>query len=343
MKKHWAVLSVALLIAVPFVLWGCGGDDDPTDPPVEACSITVTTPVTGDAFVPGDPDNQTVRIRWDKSGDAARVSIELLKAGELVDVIAPNATNNGVYTWTASNMGAANGADFSVRVTALDEDNCLGVSGQFSLTNTVGCSLAFTNDFDHDITFVAGDNLTLTWYSNSTLGNVSIELWRGDDNTTPVGFITEAPLPDTGSYDWTIDSLNSGTYDFYTLKIIANGVDGCFAVSDTFGIADEDVCSINISSPQPDVVWTEGHTEEIDLIASDDVTAVNLRLYKGSEFLGNITYAVDGVLVADMPYSWVVSDFGNEVGNTVYRIRAISIDDQYCIGISEPFTIISTQ
>jgi len=342
MKKQWAVVTTLLLLAAPFVMLGCGGDDDPTDPPEEACSITVTTPVAGDGFVPGDPDNQTVRIRWDKTGSASQVSIELLKAGTLVDIIASSAANSGLYVWTASNMGAPNGTDFTIQVTALNEDNCFGVSSPFSLTNIIGCDVTITNVFEQGATLVAGNALTLTWDSASTMGNVSFELWREDNDAGAVGFINEAPLDDTGSWDWTIDSLNSGTYDYYYLKIIANGVEECVGTSDTFAMVDVNICTIEMISPQPDDVWTEGQPHIIDIVASNDVTAVNFRLYKGQEFLGNITFAP--VLVTDIPYVWEsVDDFGNETGNTLYRIRAVNVDDQYCVGESEPFTIISTQ
>ncbi len=340
MKKQWVILLVALLVALPFFLWGCGGDDDPTDPPVESCAITVTTPAVGDAFVPGDVDNQTVRIRWDKSGNAPTVSIELLKSGALVDVIAASVNNSGFFQWIANNLGAANGSDFAIRVTALGEDDCLGISGQFSLTSISGCSIAFTNEFDGEIPYLAGNTLTLTWDSGNTLGNVSVELWRMDDNAAPVGFINEAPIDDDGSYDWTIDSLNSGTYDFYYLKILANGVVDCIGQSPIFAMVDEDVCSIALMSPQPGDVWNEGQIHDIDITNSADVTEVSLRLYNGAVFLGTIH---TNVLVADLPYAWTVLDFGNETGNSSYRVRAISVDDQYCVGESEAFTIISQQ
>ena len=42
-----------------------------------------------------------------------------------------------------------------------------------------------------------------------------------------------------------------------------------------------------------------------------------------------------------MPYQWdSVSAFGNEVGIESYRVRAINVDDQYCVGESAAFTIM---
>ncbi len=340
MKKQWTARASFLLLAVPLLFLGCG-EDDPVDPPTETCSVTVSNPTSGSSFIPGDPDNDNMPIRWAETGEATRVSVELLKAGSVVGIISGSAPNSGFYSWTADNMDAANGDDFSIRITALGEDNCLGLSGQFSLTNTVGCSLDFLTVFDPDIDLIAGNELTLTWDSDHTLGNVSIELWRQDTDAR-IGYINDSALDDDGSYTWVIDSLNSGTYQSYFLKIVANGVDDCFGISGDFPMVDDDLCIIGMMAPQPGAVWTEGQSYDIDISPSEGVTSVNLMLYKNFEFLGNINFAP--ILVEDFPYTWEqVSDFGNESGTDTYRIKAVNNDDQYCVGISETFTIISTQ
>lgn len=330
MKKIMTVMWAVMLVALPLGLWGCG-DDDPVDPPVDNCSVTVTSPVAGDSFRPGDEDHEIMNIRWTSEGDATLVKIELLKADVLVGVIHPSIPNSGFFRWTASNMGAANGADFAIRVSAQGEDNCLGVSGQFSMTSIIGCALDFTNEFPD--TLFADDIFNLTWDSANTTGHVDIQLRKQDSS---LGLIA-AGIDDDGSFDWTVDSLHNGSYGYYFLRILDSDLGTCYADSVTFAMVDEDVCFVDVINPQAGAVWDEGTTQDIMISAPLEVTSVDLRLYTGTVFVSAI--ATD-VPVANFPYSWTVNDFGNTQGTSMYRIQATNSDDQYCLGQSGAFTIV---
>ncbi len=334
MKKTMIAISAAFLTVVSLGLGGCSGDDDPVDPPLENCAITVTSPVAGESFRPGDPDLQTINIRWEETGDADLVAIELLKDSTLVGVIHPSVpNNNGFYRWTANTLGTSNGSTFAIRVSAVGEDDCQGISGLFTLTNTTDCSLYFTNQFPD--TLVAGEVFNLTWDGNNTTGNVDILLRkRGTDFE---GFIAES-IEDGGSFDWTVDSLHNGTFDNYFLRIRDSVMTGCYSDSVDFRLEDDDICYIDVSTPTDGQVLEEGTEYGIYLQAADEVNFVDLRLYKGNEFLGHIGSHLP---VADFPYIWTVSDFDNIIENTRYRIRVTNSDDQYCEGDSSDFTIIS--
>ncbi len=332
MKKIMAAMLAALLVLATLSLWGCG-DDDPVDPP-DACGITVTSPAAGDTYRPGDVDHNTMNIRWNKSGDADLASIELLKSGSLVGTIHPSTPNNGFYRWTASNFGAANGSDFAIRVTANGENGCFDVSDQFTMLNTVGCSLDFTNSFPD--TLFAGEVFPLTWSSTNTTGHVDIQLRRQDQNLALIA----NRIADDGSFNWTVDSYHNGTLDGYFLRIMDSELGVCFADSVTFTIVDEDICFIDIATPSEGTIWFEGNDQNIVLAGSPEVTHVDLRLYTGSIFVPG-GYIVSDYPVDELPYTWNVRDFGNTQGTTMYRIRAINSDDEYCVGISGAFTIFS--
>ncbi|MCP4292235.1 MAG: hypothetical protein GY780_10440 [bacterium] len=345
MKKHGAFIRFALLAIVlsivTTVFWGCGSDDDPVDPPAADCAISLISPNAGESFIPGDADHQTVNIRWSEEGDSPTVNIELLKGGNLVGLISSSVVNSGgFYRWVANNMGADNGDDFSIRVTANDDNTCFGTSGEFSLTSIIGCSMSITSSFvdEHEepLVFQAGEHYELTWDHANTTGSVSIELWKQDQN---LGYVTETPIANTGTFDWLIDSLHNGTYSYYVLKVRDSEVSECVAESPMFPMVDSQVCSITISNPGSDEVWIEGTSEDIDMTFSPDVSMVDLRMYVGNIYLGTI---MTNVLVEDFPFTWLsVNDYGNTQGSSFYRIRAVNTEDQYCVGISEAFTIIS--
>lgn len=335
MKKPLAFLTAFLLITFVVLLWGCQGSDGPGDPAPDPCSLTISSPAAGSEFLPGDVDHQTVSIRWTRTGGADSVSIDLLKGGTLVGPVIPATANDGFYSWTARNLGAANGSDFALKVTALGESACTDTSALFTLTNTIGCSLAFTNTFGD--TLIAGAMLPLTWDSQSTTGLVDIRLIKQDGSFE--GFVAEG-LVDDGDFDWNIDSLHQGTYDHYFLKISDSSVTGCEGVSNSFRMEDDDVCSIGLINPSAGVVWEEGDTETIMFSASVEVSRLDLRLYMGNVFLGTIVSDLDA---SSSQYQWQVWDFGNDPpsADNRYRIRAINSDDQYCVGKSGLFTIHS--
>lgn len=330
MKKIMAALSVTLLIILSLGLWGCGSDD-PADPPTANCSISVTTPVAGDSYMPGDADHETIRIRWTHSGDGDFVKIELLKANAVVGVIHPSVSAAiGYYSWTASNLGEANGADFSIRVSTLGEEDCSDTSAMFTMTSIVGCTMDFSNDFPDSV--VAGDIFHLTWDSHHTSGQVDIQLRKQDQLLAYIATRTE----DDGSFDWEVDSFHNGTYDYYFLRIQDSDVDACYADSVTFKMVDDDICSIVVSGPHSGAVWDAGTEQTIMLTATAEVNTVDLRLFTGNIYVGMIGTDIS---MDDFPYSWTVNDFGNTQGPNSYRVVATNSDDAYCTGRSGAFTI----
>ncbi len=333
MKKLWVTLSIVLFAISLLGFWGCGGDDDPVIPPEGQCSISVSSPSAGSQFRPGDPDHESVSIRWAKTGSATTVTIELLKGGAVVGAIDSGTANDGFYSWTARNLGAANGTDFSIRITAVGTQGCQDSSGLFSLTNTVGCSVVFTNEFPDEIE--AGEILDLTWDSEFTTEKVDIQLMKGEFSEV-VGFIAEG-LDDDGSYEWNVDSLHSGTSSAYYLRIWDSTLEmSCFSDSTTFRIIDPDICTIRVDNPGSGAVYNVGDQINITLVASPEVETANLKLYMGNERLGEIKMGLD---MTNPHFLWTVTNFGNTEATDRYNVRVFNADDQYCKGQSRNFTI----
>jgi len=330
-------LSLLVLLGLTgLLLYGCGGDDDGGgDPQPEACSITVTTPALGTIFQPGNDEQDDCTIRWDHTGSASAVNITLVKGGTDVGAIATGVANSGVYFWDAENLGANNGSDFTIRVTASDDDACFGESAPFTLVNTAGCFFTFTNDWRDE--YNAGETLNLTWSSGNTTGSVDLQL-----HTLVSGFVggIAEGVDNDGSYDWNVDSFHFSTnYGFYRVKVVDHDVESCYTLGDTFSIYDPDICSIQVVDPAESVVWEEGDQHDINLVVSDDVTTVDLRLYVGSIFVAHLALDLD--VTTTPSYTWTVNDWNQDIGGTGnYRIRAYNSEDGYCVGVSEMFTIV---
>lgn len=331
MKKKMTLLLLIVLAGAFVLQTGCGGDDDPADPGQEDCTITVTGPVAGEQYLSGEQ----VRITWNEQGSAAEVEIELLKAGQLVGSIG-TVNNDGYQGWDATTMGAVSGDDFSVRVTAVGESGCGDTSGEFAITNTVGCNLAFT--FPDTSSLDEGQEFEITWESENTTGFVEIELMRQDQS---VGYVA-SNTPDDGSYLWTVDSLHEGTYAFYYLRISDRTVAGCEAESQMFNINDENVCEFWIGSPQGTENWQEGQTVTLSFTAPyTDTDAVHINLYQGTQLVTNIT---NNLAITDhvdpTEISWTVTLDGFDSPSNEYRIKIGDAGDINCVTWSETFVIM---
>lgn len=342
MKKLIAIPVILLLAAGFLAQIGCNGGDDPSTPTPAGCSINVTAPLANAAYQSGDE----VKIRWEKTGDADSVAIDLLQGGTFVANI-DSTLNDGYKSWSASTLGAVSSSDFSVRVTALGETGCGDTSADFSILNTAGCALSFTINFDPDANPVtplvlnAGQDFEITWDSENTAGSVEILLMRGDlPDDEPVGYLT-TNTPDDGSFMWSVDSLHQGTYSFYYLRINALAVNGCTVDSPFFTMVDEDVCEIWVTQPQPGAVWAAGQTHTVSFTAVDPATThVNINLYQGLQYALTIANNVPVTAASQsQDVTWLVDLTGYTPQGSTYRVKVSDAHDPYCVGWSSNFTI----
>ncbi len=324
---------------------GCGGGGDGgSGPQPDPCSLTVTAPEAAATFRSGDP----VNIRWDHTGDAAMVSIELWQDGARAGIISAGTDNDGFFPWTADVMGGA-GGDFSILITALDSDGCTATSGVFSIANTAACDLVFDGVILPDTTFVEGDILPITWQSHDTLGGIDLQLWHGHLNPQLVGVIAE-DTADDGEFLWSVDSFNYPAHEVvtdpsvYWVKLMADGIPGCEDGTPDFTISDANLCQVDIWMSPTQGAYALGDTVTIGYTINETEPGetVKIRLYAGADMVpGSFITPPGGELPADStePYQWVVTDYGVVSGTSNYRIRIIKTNDPYCWGESNNFAI----
>lgn len=316
---------------------GCGGDDGPGDPGGgTACSIEFYFPDPGGDYLTGD----TINLRWNTAG-SGQVKITLLKAGAEQGVIRAAILDNGFYSWTASTMGAASGADFAVAVTNTDDTAC-GDTLSLAILDVTNCGITPTflpaNPAYTD-TVNAGADYTITWDSESTSGFVDVEFWyfTGVENT----FITELAVgtPDDGEFVWEdVDSFHFGTSNNYYIKIVDSSVGGCEAESRMFRIVDDDVCDIVLVEPNNSSSYDEGGSMLIRFVRNFS-GPVDILLYEGLE--NRLDWIATNVEPVNDEYTWQVIAVPDtyEGLETSFRVKVVATDDQFCSAFSQTFTI----
>lgn len=327
----------SLALAGLLALAACGGGDDGgggTDP--DPCSITNVSTGPETSWLVGVEG--PVNLRWNHTGSATAVKIDLLKAGVAVAVVKASTENDGFHPWTPTTAGQPDGNDFGLRVTAIGEAGCEGEKNGLTLIDVSGCTLAWSMG-DPD-TVAAGGSLALTWTSLSTSGALDIELWQDDLGSPPqrVGVIAAATADD-GAHIWDpVDTFHFGTNNWFVLRLFDPLVPGCEALTDPFRIVDTEVCACFVTGFPEGAVFDRGSTMRLDLAQEYGNGFVDLRLVAGNVVIPG------GAIANDVPvgqfYDWVVTDFGfadNE--RTRFRIRATDAQDGYCVGQSDVFTI----
>jgi hypothetical protein len=239
-------------------------------------------------------------------------------------------------------MGQGTDDDYALKITALEDTTCFATVGPLEIKETFNCSIAFPYTAEDSIPAqTAGDVFTIKWNATDTTGKVTLHLYDSISIITPgdsVGRIAVDLDASTGSYDWTVDSFNRGSYDFYRFRIFDFQLTDCGDFSIPFAMTDNVVCSLEVLGIPRDATYDPGDKVTLTFNALNDNGKVDLRLYAGNERVdkGNIADAYD---LTQGPFVWTVEDFGWQDDNTRYHVRVIDYQDEWCWGESERFTI----
>ncbi|MBK8165524.1 MAG: hypothetical protein IPK64_06080 [bacterium] len=335
-RARRAAVTTAMMALVATA--GCGGGDDDGGGGIqpEPCSITNVTTGTQASWLVGV--DGPVNLRWDRTGTAEAVKIELLKAGSVVHDVVPSTDNDGFFLWLPSTGGQPDGSDFGLRVTALGEAGCSGERNGLTMRDVSGCELAWNVVEIADV--IAGQTLNLSWTSTATTGTVDIELWQDDLGSEPqlVGVVV-AGTDDDGAYTWEpIDSFHFGSNDWFVLRLADPIVPDCEVWTETFRMTDTVVCSCAVSGFPVGGTFAPGSTMSLFIEQENGSGLVDLRLVAGALPVTNGTIATN--VPVGQYHDWVVTDYGFAGGErTRFRIRATDSADGYCVGQSDVFTI----
>lgn len=326
-----AILAIAGLSLLPL---GCGGGDDPVEPPADECSIGISHPAPGTKLLGGE----AVSLRWDAAG-GGRVRVVLLRGGAEQGEISGATDNDGYFGWTASTFGGPSGDDFAIAIAALDDGACADTLGPVEIIDSANCGIV---PLVRVVRVDAGDDLLVEWTSGNTSGEVDIDLYYGPLEGALVGPIA-AGTPDDGEFLWeNVDSFHRGTGDQYYLRMADSRVATCWATTaGNFTIVDEDICWIVVQTPTRHSIHNEGTTVDIEFTAARTSGQVDLRLYAGSGTPLDII--AQRVSIADPVVRWTVAvDDGYTGVDNMYRVLVFDSEDSYCRGFSPQFSIVRT-
>jgi hypothetical protein len=153
---------------------------------------------------------RTFNITWNDFVDG-NVKIELLKDGEVLQLISSSTQGNGRYTWTIDDQMPV-GDNYQLRITSIDDGTVFDQSGGFSIGPK--SILNITSPFSGDI-LEKGDAVAIAWEDNLS-GNISLELYKN-------GWLSETiagDIPSSSPYSWRIpENIPSG--DDYRIRIVS--------------------------------------------------------------------------------------------------------------------------
>ena len=98
---------------------------------IEEKSITVTEPTDTTVWAKSFPAD----ITWTSIGTISAVKIDLYKGDTLNQTIVSSTANDGSYAWTEVDTSLADGTDYQVRISSIDDSTVYGESEEFEISS----------------------------------------------------------------------------------------------------------------------------------------------------------------------------------------------------------------
>jgi hypothetical protein len=164
----------------------------------ERDTITVTSPNGGETLITGS----TSSITWNSTGNISSVMIDLsTDNGSTWSTIIPSTANDGEYSWIVPDTPST---QCLVRIRdALDGNPSDTGDAVFSIAKTPAIQVTSPNGGE---SWMTGATHNITWQSEGSVGDVSIEL--STDNGSTWSTIISSTAND-GEYSWTVPDTPS--------------------------------------------------------------------------------------------------------------------------------------
>lgn len=219
----------------------------------EPCSLALTRPAGGETWVVGEARP----IEWAVDGFCGgTVTIDLLLEGELCQILALDAPNDGRFDWIVAQCGEESGP-YTVRITDPFSGAAAVSAGAFSIAIPSDVRLIAPNGGEDWIT---GWTDAITWSAPGA--SIKLELLHAGE---PCAVIAEA-IPNTGRFPWSpvpcVAAQEGYTIRVTDLELDESDVsDGPFAILDPPDIA--------LTSPLGGEHWLIDEVHSIEWMASE--------------------------------------------------------------------------
>lgn len=287
-----------------------------------SASITVTAPAAATEWL----RSEFHTITWNKGSIPENVKIELFRNGtELIQTISGSVPGSS-HSWYINDW-IEEGANYSIRVTSVNNPGITGVSGTFKiLAYASNASITVTAPTGNP-TWQIGTLHQIQWHKTSVPENVKIELFKAG------GFITTiAGSVPNESHNWYVNNwLEPGTD--YTIKVTS--------VNNAIYTAESAPFSISVSAAGAQITnvtttgtpWLVGSSNNIiswtKTSVPEDVKIVLINQGTAEERV--LTYGTPGTT-----YNWYIPTYQSEGS---YKVKVISTVNSAIEAISGTFTI----
>lgn len=300
-------------------------------------TLTLTSP-SGGYYKNGS----SISITWtstDLNFGSNPITIEYSSnGGSSWSSLAANQTNSGSYSWTAP---AFNSNTMKVRIKSVDTagNTATAISSTFAIDSTP--PVVNLTSLTGGQTIRGGVNYTVTWTATDTnmaSSPVTIE-YSSNDGSTWTSVATG--LSNSGSYTWSVPSVNGNTYQIRISASDLSGNIGQAASTSSFTI-DSAAPTVNLTSHTGgQTIPGNGASSTITWTASDDHLGSNPVKIEYSSNGGSTWSTVATGLANSGSYAWTVPTPDTSTG----RIK-ITVTDQVgnagSSSSSSNFTIAST-
>ena len=270
---------------------------------------------------------RTYPITW-RSNLGGNVTIDLIRAGTIIQNLATNIPNSGSFNWLiAPTVTPAN--NYRIRITFHANSSISESAANFEILGDPSITVQTPNGGE---TFFRTRNHSIIWTDNIP-ENVNIDLFRAGNFLRSIA----TNVPSNGNFEWTVpgDVALANNYRV-RIRSVADSLIRDLSDND-FTIANND--TIRVTAPNGGEAIVRGTTFTIRWQTNITSGNVIIELLQNNNFLGVINPSVPATQGS---FDWIVSTTLG-VGQEGYRIRIRTADNRAVDVSDNDFRLLSQQ
>ena len=236
-------------------------------------TLSISNPSDGSSNFAGKP----LTISWSTGGSISNVGVQIVKGTATTTLIA-SVPNSGTYIWNVP-AGQAIGSDYRAFVYNTVNANVFAYSQTFKIVNGTISINTPSSGAEH----FSGKTIPITWSSSGNVPTVGIALVvKGMEGVgaTPATTTLVTSTTNTGSYAYNIPVTKATRSDYSIFVYDTQKPSEVFSYSPLFKITQP---IVTVTSPEG-ATFTRGSNMTITWTATNNVSNVNIDLYKGSTY-----------------------------------------------------------
>ena len=255
--------------------------------------ITVINPTSAVNWAPSSVHS----ITWNSGTTSGNVNIKYYN-GVSYNSIATGIVDSGSYDWFVPTILSGS---YWIYIEDAANSNINGTSASFTIP-----FITVTNPTSA-VNWAPSSVHSITWNSGTTSGYVNIKYYDGVSYTS-----IATDMADSGSYNWVIPAISSGSYWIYIEDAANPNINGTSA---SFTIP-----FITVINPTSAVNWAPSSLQSITWNSGTTSGNVNIKYYNG------ITYTTIAAGISDSgSYNWFVPAISSGTYTIFIEMRLIPI------------------